>query len=114
MSFYVKLKARDDSEATHWGVDLERAKEASRAQIGDQVQLARRNSNSDNSNRVTWSVRVLGRSRAKIEETAPAKITEDFAEKRLPHWSPEERASFKEKTNRLRSAIGSNEPERSR
>ena len=65
MSFYVKLKARDDSEATHWGVDLERAKEASRAQIGDQVQLARRNSNSDNSNRVTWSVRVLGRSRAK-------------------------------------------------
>ena len=118
-SYFVSLRGSSGDVVTHWGLDLRRATEASGAEIGDQVQLARlgktrvqvreprRNDagfvidyETKEAERNAWSVTVRehGSSERAAEgsDRLAAKVVDLFTAKRLSALSPEERARFRE------------------
>ena len=178
-SFFVTIRAPDGTEATHWGLGLERAREEARANIGDHVKLTRHDRAITASKYATWSIQVYNPEILDGKEAEPqassaesqvtdkplvegekepvsetqkpgeqgaqtsapekvetselpnsrgntpdrqevqqhqqdpgTKIVEDFTEKRLKNWTPEEREAFQERFRELRSILSATEPDK--
>lgn len=142
-SYFVSLRGESGKVTTLWGLDLERAIDDAKAEIGDQVQLGRSGKQRvqvqkpirdqqgkiidqvlSETERNTWSVSVLSRSdrtneaqdgqrREAGDDPIASKVIELFTAERLGKLPPEEQARFRELYEQARTRLGSQENPRS-
>ena len=138
-SYFVTLRSESGSMATHWGLDLERALDESRAHVGDEVRLVRlgkqqvrvqepvRDQQGNVVDHVTketerngWSVTVLSRSERSDDtqrrqrpqadsDLIASKVVELFTAERLGRLPLEDRARFRELYDHARARLHSRE-----
>ncbi|MBK5938067.1 LPD7 domain-containing protein [Halochromatium roseum] len=142
-SYFVALRGESGKVTTQWGLDLERAIDDAKAEIGDQVQLGRSGKQRvqvqrpirdqqgkvvdqvlSETERNTWSVSVLSRSdrtneaqdgqrREAGDDPIANKVIELFTAERLGKLPPEEQARFRELYEQARTRLASQDNPRS-
>ncbi|MEA3641963.1 MAG: LPD7 domain-containing protein [Lamprobacter sp.] len=138
-SYFVALRSESGEVTTLWGLDLERAIDDAKAEIGDQVQLGRSGKQRvqiqkpirdrqgkvvdqvvTETKRSTWAVTVISRSdrtrgaqegqrRGAGDDPIASKVVELFTAERLGKLPPEEQARFRELYEQARTRLASRE-----